>query len=213
MRKVPIFVATTMVAVQSAQPSSLTSDEEAFDPPPSDPYLPRERATAALPTLSAAAAPGCSHRFETEYRLSAITEACEPISTTACAFVLGEFAVGEVHHPRAAPFVTRVIEELSALGGRVRSIQIIGFADGLPNHGVDVWWTLPESCRPGGSEHNLTDPELARARACMVASELRVHTQAYAFVDMRAAQCFDEPDGGRSGSAFRRVVVVLEQGG
>lgn len=162
-----------------------TQDDTTFDPKPTRPYVP----PSAEPP-----------RFA-------------PPGSDAHRRVLYGFDEGNPVHPGANEFATHVAQEIAFFirTQRIERVEVIGFADGIPNPGVPYTIELvPDQCRSTVNSASLNDEQLAFLRGCMISFLIaqRIEQPLAGGVSWKNNQ-FDEPDGGLIGPAYRKVVVNI----
>lgn len=160
-----------------------------------DPFDPKPRGVAGLNNTSAA-----QHRPGTQERT---------VTEELTAYPIGRYVQTGI--PAFCHRVASQIESREAQGWSIDRVVVRGYADGIHNSGVAVDTNhLPASCRTGHYP-KADDVELARLRACVVLDALRQ----LASLNRPAAVTwatdeYDEPDGGRIGDSYRKVVVEVE---
>jgi hypothetical protein len=111
---------------------------------------------------------------------------------------------------RFSETLTGEVKSLVAAGRRIDKIIVTGFADGIPNRGLNYNLNLlPSNCQKGITLP-LDDSELALIRGCVVLEQMSqmVGSLYTGGISWRKDE-FDEPDGGRKGNAFRKVRVEI----
>jgi hypothetical protein len=107
--------------------------------------------------------------------------------------------------------VSRQIESLMAVGREIDEILITGFADGIPNSGIKQKGLLiPEACKQG-IDGDIDDSELAYLRGCIVWNEIAnlLEPKYSAIISTLRKDAYDEPDGGKSGYPYRKVLIKI----
>jgi len=127
--------------------------------------------------------------------------------------VLDGFDEGNPVHPGANEFATDVAQEIAFFtrNRRIDRVEVIGFADGIPNPGVPYTIELvPDQCKKIVNSTSLNDEQLAFLRGCMISFLIaqRFEEPLAGGVSWENNQ-FDEPDGGLTGPAYRKVVVNI----
>jgi len=126
---------------------------------------------------------------------------------------LTAYGIGRYVHPgipRLCSQVVRDIETWESNGWLVDRVVIRGYADGIPNRRVYAEnMDLPPSCS-SQAHVKRPDEQLARLRACHVLHALLKTPHLHRPVAITwVTDDYDEPDGGRTGPAYRKVEVEL----
>jgi hypothetical protein len=126
---------------------------------------------------------------------------------------LDGYQVGQPAHADAITFCQTVSKEIKSLvgsGRKIEKILVTGFADGIPNKGINYDLSrLPSNCEKG-IKSPVDDPELALLRGCVVLEQLSEMLEPiFAGGISWRKDKYDEPDGGHQGSAFRKVRIEI----
>lgn len=191
MRGVVFLLISSLVLANGAQKRG---DRDGADPPPTVPvFIPKPGRTKPLKKAQPARPP--------------------VINETYLQRELKGFGVGQPLHRSSLQFchdVASEIKNLLASGRDIQRIVVTGYADGIPNRGLDLHIRdFPVSCQKGFSLP-VDDPELARLRACIILERLTemLSKPVAAGIAWEKSE-YDEPDGGDRGNVFRKVKIEV----
>jgi hypothetical protein len=123
------------------------------------------------------------------------------------------YGVGVATHRDGPVFSERLAGEIRAQignGRRISRIIVTGFADGIPNSGLNYdLTTLPIRCQAGISVP-VDDGELALLRGCIILDQIShaLGPQYSGGISWKGDEK-DEPDGGEQGDKYRKAKVDI----
>lgn len=126
---------------------------------------------------------------------------------------LQAYKVGDPTHPESLPFAERIVSSIRSqlVAGRVIDRVIVtGFADGIPNSGLNLnLRELPVRCS-NGVITPVDDGELAHLRGCIILDQISgILGIKYSSGISWTGTEEDEPDGGLQGNPYRKVKVEV----
>ncbi|MDJ0835696.1 MAG: hypothetical protein QNK37_04215 [Acidobacteriota bacterium] len=142
-----------------------------------------------------------------------------PLSGICHKFILNGFSSSgklAYEHPGTSDFLKEIIQFIQTKDRKYGSIQWLssiefhGYADGLPNPGIEGWANLDFSDCQEQKTGKISDPQLAKLRACLLYEELTniYLDNSYTFITATTKHT-DIPSGGDFGDLIRRVEVLL----
>jgi hypothetical protein len=128
--------------------------------------------------------------------------------------IIEGYKPGKFEHKYALNYCQLAVSQIEnvEMKGKIISISIKGFADGLKNKGIIIDPNvLPINCKISRKITKVDDNGLAKLRACYIESLLQniLKGKPYFTYINYSKDSYDEPDGGKDGDKFRKVEIKI----